>query len=101
MYTSGLGVPVDQAEAVRLYRLAAEQGLANAQTNLGLMYANGWGVRRDWVLAHMWSNLAAVQGLELAQENKNLFEQRMTRAQIAEAQRLSREWLEAHPPGGN
>jgi len=28
-------------------------------------------------------------------------EQRMTREQIAEAQRLSREWLEAHPPGGN
>jgi len=26
-------------------------------------------------------------------------ESRMTREQIAEAQRLSREWLEAHPPG--
>ena len=26
---------------------------------------------------------------------------RMTRAQIAEAQRMSREWLEAHPPGAN
>jgi hypothetical protein len=25
----------------------------------------------------------------------------MTREQIAEAQRLSREWIEAHPPGGN
>ena len=26
---------------------------------------------------------------------------RMTREQIAEGQRLSREWFEAHPPGGN
>ena len=26
---------------------------------------------------------------------------RMTREQITEAQRLSREWLEAHPPSGN
>ena len=25
----------------------------------------------------------------------------MTREQMAEAQRLSTEWLEAHPPGGN
>ena len=30
-----------------------------------------------------------------------MIEQRMTREQIAEAPRMSREWLEAHPPGGN
>jgi len=30
-----------------------------------------------------------------------MIEQRRTREQIAEAQRMSREWLEAHPPGGN
>ena len=49
----------------------------------------------------MWYNLAAAQGYEIAPSNKDLIEQRMTRAQIAEAQRLSCEWLEAHPPGGN
>ncbi len=49
----------------------------------------------------MWYNLAAAQGNEIAQENKDIIEQRMTREQIAEAQRLSREWIEAHPPGGN
>ena len=38
---------------------------------------------------------------EIAQENKDIIERRMTREQIAEGQRLSREWLEAHPPGGN
>ena len=36
-----------------------------------------------------------------AQNNKDALEQRMTREQIAEAQRLSREWIEAHLPGGN
>ena len=25
----------------------------------------------------------------------------MTREQITDAQRMSREWIEAHPPGGN
>ena len=49
----------------------------------------------------MWYNLAAAQKNEIAQENKDIIEQRMTREQIAEAQRLSREWIEAHPPGGN
>jgi len=48
----------------------------------------------------MWVNLAAAQGSEDGQEPKNIVAQRMTREQIAEAQRLSREWIEAHPPGG-
>ena len=37
MYDTGLGVPQDAAEAVRWFRLAAEQGHAEAQNNLGLM----------------------------------------------------------------
>ena len=55
----------------------------------------------DNVLAYMWYNLAQAQGLGPAGYNKDFIEERMTREQIAEAQRLSREWIEAHPPGGN
>ena len=47
----------------------------------------------------MWYNRAAAQKNEIAQENKDIIEQRMTREQIAEGQRLSTEWLEAHPSG--
>ena len=65
------------------------------------MYANGEGVPEDHVLAYMWYNLAAAQGNETAHGNKDIAESRMTRAQIAEAQRMSREWLEEHPPGAN
>ena len=99
MYYTGSGVPEDNAEALRWWRLAADQGYASAQYNFGLMYATGEGIPNDDVLAYMWWNLAAGQGHEGAQSNKDILEQRMTRAQIAEAQRLSREWLEAHPPG--
>ena len=49
---------------VKLYRLAAEQGDATAQTNLGVMYAKGQGVLQDNVLAHMWYNLGAANGNE-------------------------------------
>ena len=38
MYDNGRGVTQDYAEALKWYRLAAEQGLADAQTWLGLMY---------------------------------------------------------------
>ena len=51
-------------------------------------------------LAYMCWNLAAAQGNEAGQNNKDSTEEMMTREQIAEAQRLSREWLEAHPPSG-
>jgi len=65
------------------------------------MYFWGTGVPEDYVLDYMWLNLAAAQGYEEAQELKDLIEEEMTREQIAEAQRLSREWKEAHPPGGD
>jgi TPR repeat protein len=81
-------------------RSCAEQGDADLQLMLGDMYALGEGVPQDYVLAYMWVNLAVAQGNEAAQNLKDRVEQRMTREQIAEAQRLSREWIEAHP-GGN
>jgi TPR repeat protein len=62
MYSLGDGVPQDDREAVRWWRLAAEQGEAAAQSNLGLMCSNGEGVPEDDVLAYMWYNLAAAQG---------------------------------------
>ena len=39
-------MPQDYAEAVRWYRKAADQGDADAQSNLGGMYANGRACRR-------------------------------------------------------
>ena len=60
------------------------------------------GVPEDVVLGHMWYNLAAAQGVESARWGKINAEREMTRDQIAEAQRLSRQWSEAHPQdGGN
>ena len=44
MYDRGDGVPQDFAEAMKWYRRAADQGYANAQSNLAIMYNNGHGV---------------------------------------------------------
>ena len=41
MYDQGLGVPENDAEAVKCYHKAAEQGDAAAQYNLGIMCASG------------------------------------------------------------
>ena len=54
------------------------------------------GVLRDIVLAHRWFTLAAAQGFEEAQKAQNALDGEMTPAQIAEAQRLTREWMAKH-----
>ena len=82
----------DYATAVRLNRPLAEQGNANAQYNLGTFYDNGLGVLQDKVRAYMWFSLSAVQGREGAAAFRDLIARRMTPAQIAEAQKLAREW---------
>ena len=95
-YAKGNGVAKDYTEAVKWFRKAAEQGYDDAQFLLGACYANGEGVAKDDVIAYMWYNLAAASGNEIGSEvGKNLreiLEKRMTGDQIAEAQRLSREW---------
>ena len=99
MYAQGRGVPQDDAEAVRWHHQAAEQGHALAQAKLGAMYAMGRGVPQDYVQAHKWFNLAASRLSSSEQESRNRAVQarnevvsKMTPAQIAEAQRLMREW---------
>ena len=77
----------DYEKALRGYRLAAEQGLANAQVNLGYMYAIGQGVEQDNVLAHMWFSLAAAQGNIIAVGNLATATSKMTPAEFcADAQ---------------
>jgi TPR repeat protein len=59
----------DDVEAVRWLRQAAEQGLAEAEYNLGIMYARGRGVARDAEQSAHWYRQAAEQGLASAQYN--------------------------------
>jgi len=82
----------DYTSALRLIRPLAEQGDANAQYNLGVFYDNGLGVPQDKVRAYMWFNLSAAQGREGAAAFRDLIARRMTPVQIAEAQKLAREW---------
>src|SRR4029078_8336659 len=82
----------DYATAVRLNRPLAAQGNATAQYNLGTFYDNGLGVPLDKVRTYMWFTLSAAQGREGAAAFRDLIARRMTTAQIAEAQKLVREW---------
>ena len=62
MYGRGHGVSQDYKTAVKWFRLAAEQELAAAQSNLGVMYFEGQGVLQNYKTALKWYALAANQG---------------------------------------
>ena len=77
---------------VNWHLCAANEGDAEAQYWLGVMYANGECVRQDYVYSHMWFNLSGAQGHQGALKNREMVAAKMTPAQIAEAQKLGREW---------
>jgi len=66
----------DYTQAARLFRPLAEQGIASAQFNLGMMYARGQGVPQDYLAALKWYRRAAEQGNASAQNNLGLMYER-------------------------
>jgi TPR repeat protein len=85
MYETGRGLPQDQVQAAQWYRLAAEQGDAVAQYDLGQRYDLGVGVPVDRVEALKWLTLAAEQGQTDAVARRDKIKSKMTRKEISEA----------------
>ena len=56
----------------------------------------GLSVPQDYVLAHLWFSLAPASGNKDATKNRDIAAKQLTPAQIAEAQKLAREWLAKH-----
>jgi len=92
VYLHGEGAVPNDRMALFWFSQAAEQGDALACAKLGLMYVQGRGVLQDFVQAYMWYNLSAAHGETRSAEARDALAQRMTPAQIAEAQKLAREW---------
>ena len=100
MYYKGRAVRQDYKEAVKWWRLSAEKGFAEALNNLGMMYGNGDGVEQDFVAAHKWFELAAWRhppGRKRSKSgrDRDFLADKLRPAQMAEAERLAREWRTA------
>jgi hypothetical protein len=103
LYYRGHGVPQSYADALLWMRRAADEGHYPAQFTLGSMYEYGVGVAPDLAQALMWFSLATARAdrarlRTIAAHERDRLTARMSAAQIAEAQRLAREWDAAHPP---
>ena len=94
MYDYGLWIKQDYKQAFKWFSLSAEQGHAKAGYKLGLMYEEGRGTDLEFIKAYMWYRIAEVGGENRGSMNRDAIEKKMTPAQIAEAQKLAREWME-------
>ena len=94
-YYLGLGVTQDYAEAAKWYKKAAEQGDSVSQIILGAMYEKGKGISKDFVEAYKWFSISGETGNGRMYIEK-LGKRKMTTAQIAEAQKLTRQWIKKH-----
>jgi uncharacterized protein len=98
MYESGEGVRRDPVEAAKWFRLAADQGHIGAQLYLGSLYADGRGAPRNYVQAYMWFDLSSEGPQEFfAAASRSAVADKMTSAQIVEAQRLASAWKSKRP----
>jgi TPR repeat protein len=68
----GRGVAPNHVEALKWFRKAAEQGVADAQNDLGACYAKGEVVSQDYEEAAKWFRKAAEQGHPRAQYSLGL-----------------------------
>ena len=91
LYLLGDRIPQDYTEALKWLHAAADQGHPFAQMKLGILYEDAHGVPQDYVQAYMWFSLAAQQSMS-AEAFLGDLTKRMTPTQIAEAQKLAREW---------
>jgi TPR repeat protein len=91
------------SEALIWYRRAADQGDVDAMVTMGMAYADGIAVPQDYVEAHKWYNVAAPRS-KFGDIRNDIMKRRddlslkMTTTQIAEAQKLARDWKPIKQP---
>lgn len=91
MFLDGVRVPQNHPEALRLFRLSAGKGLADAQYELARMYQKGQGAPPGNAQAYTWYFLAAEQGIEKAKAEIAIIAPQLTSDQIKEAEKEAAE----------
>ncbi len=93
LYAKGDGVGKDAGAAIKWLSVASEQGRPDAMAQLGLVLRDSDQGGKNWVDAYKWLNLAAGAGDDTAGRARDILANSMSAAQVAEAQRLSSEFV--------
>ena len=96
LYSEGIVVPMDEAEAMKWYELASENGVTAAQVSLGTMYQNGFSVEQDKIAALKWFSIAVKLGDEDARYHQEYLAERMPAEELAKADAEVNAWFNDH-----
>ena len=91
----GEGVARNPSRAFALLWVAAEAGIAPAQSRLGWMYANAEGVAQDFIAAYQWLSLAAARSDATALDSLQRLRDLCSPAQLVEGERRALVWERA------
>ena len=94
-YKTGDGIEADAAHAFELFSATAEQGNAMGLYEVALAYETGLGAEPDPVKAYSYANIAAARQHPDAPALRDKIEATLTAEQIAEGQKLARDWIKA------
>jgi uncharacterized protein len=101
MYEMGQGTSQDYENAAGWYRKAAEKGVAQAQYRLGELYTSGKGAPLDYEYAYAWKSAAAAQGHRQAQASLETTKDRLSPAELEQAEELSEQFIKRYAPQSN
>ena len=96
MHANGWGVPMNDVEAAKYYRLAAEGGFVQAMTSLAYVTYRGIGVEEDVTEGYMWYYIASKLDEFSAIADRDELGKHLTPEQIAGAEQKAAEWLEIY-----
>ena len=97
MYVDGRGVRKNNGEGVIYFRQAAELQHPEAHFNMGFMQENGRGVAKSPSRGLTSYIIASNLGMgETAINARYNVAARLSRAQVSEAKRRARAWMDAH-----
>jgi TPR repeat protein len=92
LMNGGPGIEADPVEGFKWTKTAAMAGYGHAQVGLAIHLYYGNGAPKDFVEAFAWANIASASGkVERARELRDEIESKLDRAQLAEAQKRSKE----------
>jgi localization factor PodJL len=87
---------MSETEAMKWYLLAAENGITDAQVNLGTMYQNGFSIEKNEVEALKWFTIAAKLGDQDAGTKQEYLAERMTAEDLSTADDAVNAWFNDH-----
>jgi len=99
-YATGQGVKLSEAEAVRWFTKAAEQGYVPAQAKLGSLFYSGRGVPQDLNRAYFWMVVARSSGDEASNTLVPSVRARLTRSQATSIESNAVRWSQQHRANG-